>query len=109
MASSWWKKVTSAVVRGAGAAAGAGGSGLEMGDGRREVGRDLAGNVYYISTDGRDRRAVEDAPEVLRLDRVDQVHTVPVQWRGWLSRGRDDPPTRGELLAFQRDQVALRE
>lgn len=84
-------------------------AGVRLGAARREVGRDLAGNVYYVSTDGRDRRGVEYAPGVLRLDRVDQVHTVPVQWRGWLSRGRDDPPSAEELLAFQRDQVALRE
>ncbi|KAG2498180.1 hypothetical protein HYH03_003935 [Edaphochlamys debaryana] len=79
--------------------------------GKKEVGRDAVGNIYFQwyegSGEGRvEKREVQWATAYMYYDPND----IPPEWRMWLRKQREQPPTEEELArsAAQRHQMAAR-
>ncbi|KAG0222740.1 hypothetical protein BGW41_005865 [Actinomortierella wolfii] len=75
------------------------------GQGRRLVGKDAAGNLYFERPDPNGgwnpRRTVELADPSLQYANYDEAN-LAVQWQAWLRNTRRDPPTIEEI---QRDEA----
>ena len=72
---------------------------VQQATGRRDVGRDLHGNTYYVQQ--------EHSTEAVRrmVDYRDSgaaPHTVPMLWHSWLRGHRTEPPTLDELTGGRR-------
>ncbi|KAG0197898.1 hypothetical protein BGX28_008618 [Mortierella sp. GBA30] len=78
---------------------------LSPGGGRRLIGKDLEGNLYFEKPDpngGRyPRRTVELANPELSEANYDDAN-IAVQWQSWLRNTRQDAPTLAEI---QRDET----
>jgi NADH:ubiquinone oxidoreductase subunit len=72
---------------------------------RKAVGRDVAGNFYYVST----TKGVPTRRFVEFKDGVPSTETMPIEWWAWLHRRRDLPPTEEELARATRQSEALAE
>jgi NADH:ubiquinone oxidoreductase subunit len=76
---------------------------------RSLVGRDSAGNTYYLYTDPRDGPHPEKREVKYARNDIDP-RSIPVEWQSWLAFRRAEPPSAEESvrLATQRAEIKQR-
>ncbi|KAI9007714.1 hypothetical protein DFJ74DRAFT_368655 [Hyaloraphidium curvatum] len=74
------------------------------------VGEDHFGNTYYeVKAEGNELpKRIMEPKNTVELSEYDPTK-IPVQWRAWLTRGRDNPPSPEELLAAERRAMLMAE
>ncbi|GLI66394.1 hypothetical protein VaNZ11_010190 [Volvox africanus] len=85
------------------------GAAFDWAMGKKAVGKDAAGNVYYRWFEGSgaervERREVQWATAYMYYDPKD----IPSEWRMWLRKQREEPPTDEEIQQNTVKQVALK-
>ncbi|GIL93330.1 hypothetical protein Vretimale_19746 [Volvox reticuliferus] len=85
------------------------GAAFDWAIGKKAVGKDAAGNVYYRWFEGSgadrvERREVQWVTAYMYYDPKD----IPSAWRMWLRKQRDDPPTDEEIQQNAVKEAALK-